>query len=167
MTCDGRRRLLWTDDDAPGRFRYELLMLERSGWTIEWATSLEQALKKLCEDEFDAMLLDQLLPARTPVAPRRVTPNVWHGCRLLYWLRGAEWPSTAPNLEDWDSLSRDLNPPKWRDLPVLLVSNVFDEDVHSALFSLEPALQQVVKPPSVDLLLKLLDHASQRRNGDA
>lgn len=149
MSGRSERALLWIDDDGPDRFPYEEYMLAESGWKVVWATSVRDALKKLSEDRFDAILLDQMLPVDPgPLAPA----DVWSGCLLLYWLRDLTRPAAAPQAEtpnvygDGDPLEAN------RKAKVVIVSAFHDDEVEGAINAADNTIQIVKKPVDLELL---------------
>jgi hypothetical protein len=85
------KTLLWVDDDEPGRFLYEMQVIQSSGeWQIEWAQNPERAAHELASKAYRAVILDQLMPLTTAVRER----SPWAGYLLLCWMR--EQP-----IQDW------------------------------------------------------------------
>jgi CheY-like chemotaxis protein len=120
------RRLLWTDDEGPGRFQYAAHRLQREGWQITWARSVDDAAAHLRETAFTALVLDQMLPLRRD----QREGTVWGGCTLYRWLRGREVPAAAP--------AAIINPdgaplPANRDIPVAIVSAYKHDDVEASI----------------------------------
>jgi CheY-like chemotaxis protein len=147
------RVLLWVDDDGPDRFLYEEYMLTRRGWSVVWATSIRDALEKLGNGEFNALLLDQMLPLDPgPLAPA----DVWGGCLLLYWLRGKDWPSAAPQAGEPDVFRSVAPLESNRSIPVIIVSAFHDDEVEEAIKAAEPAMQTVKKPIDFNTLISKL-----------
>lgn len=88
-----KRRLLWIDDDGPGRFEYERYLVEREGWSLVWAEHVLDAAKLLSSEPFEALVLDQMIPFdRDDFGPL----DPWGGCLLLRWLRGTYPPRHVP-----------------------------------------------------------------------
>jgi CheY-like chemotaxis protein len=118
-------RLLWTDDEGPGRFLYAAMRLEREGWEITWARSVTEAAKLLKERPFDALVLDQMLPIADPSGGA----TVWGGCTLYRWLRGSAVAAGVP---------ANLTAPAFQPLrsnqkiPVAIVSAYRHDDVEHA-----------------------------------
>lgn len=146
-------RLLWIEDDEPGRFVYEERLLTRQGWVVTWAPSVEDAARSLSKNVYDAILLDQM------IAPVEVRGHLvmWSGCRLLYWLRQSTadppWPQEDPS---WWVL-HELTPLEQnRSCPVTLVSayrNAALLDATRRASALDHGLKTFAKPIDVDTLL--------------
>ena len=133
-----RQSLLWTDDDAPDRFLFEIGRIETRGWKVDWALDIWEAAQMLASRPFNALILDQMLPfhigenAHEPVYKET---QVWGGCVLLRWLRGKGPPDKAPldSIEP-DQRLRRLHPqPENARIPVIVVSAFYDEDVLTAM----------------------------------
>lgn len=154
MTDPANAPLLWIDDDGPRRFVYETKQLTKRGWEIVWAKGVEEAVDRLAERAFGAVLLDQMLPMGDPVMDRA---NVWQGCLLLYWLRGQPFPSQAPAIDEWRTIEARLPLVENRHVKMLLVSAYFDSAVDKAIRVIEPNLVSVAKPIDVDELIRALD----------
>ena len=148
------RALLWIDDDGRDRFLYEEHMLKRRGWDIVWATNVRDALENLGSKEFQAILLDQMLP----VAPGPLAPtDVWSGCLLLYWLRGKPRPSAAPQAEESD-IFRETKPlASNRAIAVVIVSAFHDDEVEAAIKEIGASSQIVKKPIDSKKLIEMLE----------
>jgi len=152
------RTLLWVDDDGPERFLYEAYMLERSGWKVQWARSVMEGMESLGQERFDAVLLDQMLPFGVLGADGGDPPDVWAGCLLLYWLRGLSRPSAAPPVRASDERefssrrAREEN----REVPAIIVSAFYDDDVDAAVKKVQ-AVPQFSKPLEVQQLLAVLE----------
>lgn len=78
-----RGRILWVDDDGPGRFKFAEGLLKRQGWEVDWANDAVGAAQKLRSNAYDHLILDQETPLDVGDARNR-----WAGCLVLYWLRG-------------------------------------------------------------------------------
>jgi CheY-like chemotaxis protein len=117
-------RVLWIDDDGPERFEYEECVIkEELNQDVVWADTARVALDKLRQERFDAILLDQMIRLA-----EYEEPDVWGGCRILRWLRGASQSKVAPLAgvdETWGAPALEAN----RRVPVLVVSAFFDPDV--------------------------------------
>ncbi|HEY2295631.1 MAG TPA: hypothetical protein VGM86_33415 [Thermoanaerobaculia bacterium] len=148
--------LLWIDDDAPGRFRYEHQMLTQRGWQITWAKCAEEAADLLRREVFRAIILDQMFPW-SKQSPGTDTDEVWAGCFLLFWLRDKGRPSKAPPREPFDSLFTETKAPlpSNRTIPVVLSSAYFDEDISASIFDIEPHIPELPKPIDLERLLEL------------
>lgn len=150
-------RLLWTDDDPPGRFEYEAFILEDEGWEIRWAPDVTAAAIALSKDSFDAMILDQMLPYE---ALRKGDP-LWGGCLLLRWLRGKAPPPNV-SLDPTGPLTRLTPGADNRDIPVVVVSAFHDPKVEAAMrdaSELDRGLVMVPKPIDINALASLLRRA--------
>lgn len=150
MTTNGKN-LLWVDDDGEERFLYEKYNLERNGWTIIWAFTVLEAARKLSENSFDAVLLDQMLP------PQKYEdePSLWGGCALLYWLRGG---GLLQDTRDFDFVA-DLSPrSRNQNIRVTLVSAFYDDQVMSRVNNAPgPAVELVKKPIAIARLVASLE----------
>jgi len=90
-----RGRILWVDDDGPGRFRYADAMLKRDGWDIDWSHDAFSAAKRLCVHPYDVLILDQDIPLAEGEPHSR-----WVGTMLLHWLRQSIRPPVElPRME--------------------------------------------------------------------
>jgi CheY-like chemotaxis protein len=155
MTTSGAvRSLLWIDDDGPERFPYEAIVLAEKGWEIQWAKTGKEAVEALSSQEFDAIILDQMLPWIRRISASR--EPVWAGCLLLAWLRGHDRPSLAPQLPGFEQLPNFQPLEANRAKPVVLVSAYHDLEVEDALRLIQPDLQQFVKPIDADDLVSAL-----------
>jgi CheY-like chemotaxis protein len=139
--------VLWIDDDGPsdgpGRFPYEVRVLNRNGWNVTWAPTGKQATDLLSKQAFQGVILDQMFPWRGKL---RETGPVWAGCLLLAWLRGANRPVSAPPISGFEQLE-SLSPLVInQSIRVILVSAFYDPEVEAALKEIEPGLTQLVKP---------------------
>ena len=161
-----RRRLLWADDDGPKHFLYELSVLESRGWVVRWACSVEEAVRALRAEPFDALLLDQLMPvaeAGNCVVAERF---VWSGALLVAWLRDPAALEALPAAVRAASAAVTAAPPHPENLllPLQLVS-AFDDPEVDALLA-KPTLgapRRIAKPVDLDDLLLLIDEAEAER----
>jgi CheY-like chemotaxis protein len=147
------KRLLWSDDEGPGRFLYAAHLLQTDGWDITWAASVEVAAEALRNQPFDAVVLDQMLP----LAADGDRASVWGGCTLLRWLKGRPPAPTAPP---------NVVPPAGdphadnRDAPMVILSAYRHDDVEAATreaFGGEP-VPLLPKPLDVEALRNFLNH---------
>lgn len=118
-------RLLWSDDEGPGRFQFHAYRLKKLGWQITWAASVDQATALLREQPFDAVLLDQMMPLE--VGGSR--SSVWAGCTILRWLKGHGVAAAAP-----PTVQQPAGAPRPENtrIPVAIASAYRHEDVESA-----------------------------------
>jgi CheY-like chemotaxis protein len=140
------RVVLWVDDDGPERFLYEEFMLERNGWTVRWANSVAEAKERLRSECFDAMLLDHFLPLQSPATEDGT--DAWGGCRLLYWLRGLRLPAGVPETAVLEECAVEEGAPREenRNLKVVIVSALFDDEIDAAIRHLPGAIPTLRKP---------------------
>lgn len=124
------KSLLWVDDDGKGRYLSVVLLLKREGWLVEWAKSGEEAIKKLCQRRFTAVLLDQVFALQE----RHDEEDIWAGTRVLHWLRGrSEAPEQAPVNERWERfLARNRALEHNQAVPVCIISAFMDARVEAA-----------------------------------
>ena len=164
MTAARRPRLLWTDDDPPGRFEYEQYVIRDEGWDIVWASDVNTATKLLSEELFDALILDQML---SPYVGLRKGDPIWGGCLILRWLRGKAPPNHLA-VDPEGPLARYKPDPRNADLPTVIVSGFHDPKVEAAIRDASPQdrnIQLVPKPLDINAILEFLRRAS--RGGDA
>lgn len=153
MSDGRRRRLLWTDDEGAVRFQYAIRCLRRDGWDIEWAFNAAEAAERLATEDFDLLILDLMMP---PAAGYRET-NVWSGCMVMRWLRGASRPEHAP--VDFPAFEGSVRPANVG-LPVLLVSAYDDPGVWDAIDEVSRVEQDLVvlrKPLDVDEMRRTIE----------
>jgi len=155
-----QRRVLWTDDDPPERYEYESYVLSDEGWEVTWAPDVGTAARKLSEERFDALILDQMLPYEG----LRAGDPLWNGCLLLRWLRGKA-PPPAVVLDPEGGLSTLSPSPENRAIPTVVVSAFHDPNVEAAMREASASDQQIpVVPKPIDMTA-LLDflHGVARR----
>lgn len=160
-------RLLWVDDDAPGRFMYEAYLVEQAGWELTWATYVLEAAEALCTRPFDALVLDQMCAfhdARDERAVSSFQPEhqLWSGCFLLRWLRGQPPPESAPWLPHAEKQRLwGLTPlAENRAIPAIVASAFHADAVERAIRSASAQDEQIefiAKPLSEDALLNFLE----------
>lgn len=154
-----KRRLLWIDDDGPGRFEYERYLVEREGWSLVWAEHVLDAVTRLASEPFDALVIDQMLPFD---AEDRGFPDPWGGCLLLRWLRGTYPPRHVPlkMLTREGHLGAQPPPlPANVGLRLLVVSAFHNEEVLGEIRAASEKDQHIVvasKPLNERRLLELL-----------
>lgn len=142
------RTVLWTDEDAPDRFVYGKFILERAGWTVDWANSVAEATSKLSANRYRALILDQMMPLEPGRGPEPAV-TVWGGCAVLRWLRGASIPDLMPMEQRhacealWQR--RPLVPN--RSIPAAIVSGYRDEKIVEAIHSASAQDQAIVFLP--------------------
>lgn len=160
-------RLLWVDDDAPGRFVYEAYLVERAGWDLTWATHVLGAAEALCSHPFDALVLDQMCAFHggagdPPSRSFQPEHQLWSGCFLLRWLRGQPPPEAAPWLAHadkqrlWGLEPLDAN----RAIPAIVASAFHADTVERAIRSAseqDAEIEFIAKPLSEDALLNFLE----------
>lgn len=86
------RRVLWVDDEGPGRFLYAAHRLTKDGHSIDWARTAQEAAHMLSHNPFDGVLCDQMFPLLEGIGGA----TVWAGASLIRWLRGTGVPRGAP-----------------------------------------------------------------------
>lgn len=163
-----QHRMLWVDDDAPGRFVYEAYLVEQAGWDLTWATHVLGAAEALCATPFDALVLDQMCAfhdaKNSGPLSRAFQPEhqLWSGCFLLRWLRGQPPPEAAPWLAHadkqrlWGLEPLEAN----RSIPAIIASAFHAETVERAIRSASPQdanIEFIAKPLSEDALLDFLE----------
>ena len=157
MGTDNGYRLLWADDDIGRRFVYNRYRLEEEGWRVEEAPHVLDAARKLSEEDYDFILLDQMYPfsAHAPA------DDVWGGCRLLYWLKGRTQPRVAgpvPSIEQLGKLSpRKSN----QQAPLMFLSSFDDPAVRKALHEVVPDFRLETKPIFPEQLLTIIRELRQ------
>lgn len=129
VTADpARPRVLWVDNDAPGRFPYEKRMINASGWETVFAQDVAAAARLLESERFDALILDQMLAGGAGMDAHLV---IWGGCRLLRWLRGT--PTTLalpPEEQKAFGVLEEHNPdPANRTMPAVILSAYHNDKV--------------------------------------
>lgn len=62
---DSPKHVLWVDDDAYGAFGAFRRLLDRSGLSVDIATSVEAAHQRLEETAYDTVIVDLVLPLGT------------------------------------------------------------------------------------------------------
>jgi CheY-like chemotaxis protein len=154
LTVNGKK-LLWVDDDGAERFLSEKYNLEKKGWSITWAFTVHQAAELLRKDSFDAVLLDQMLPAQT----YDDEPNYWGGCALLYWLRGA---GLLPITKEFDFIAESTPLSGNQQIVVTLVSAFYDDQVMVYVGKVPgPAVELVKKPIDLARLVACLEGSAE------
>ncbi len=154
-----KRRLLWIDDDGPGRYEYERYLVEREGWSLVWAENVLDAVKHLAAVPFDALVVDQMLPFDIE---DRGFPEPWGGCLVLRWLRGTYPPRHVPRRMVTREGHLGAQPPPLPanvDLHVLVVSAYHNEDVLREMRSASEKDQNLVvasKPLNERRLIDLI-----------
>ena len=167
-----RKTLLWVDDDGPGRFLYETMVIESSGeWQIQWAQNPEQAARHLATAAYRAVILDQFMPLTDDVSGR----SPWAGYLLLCWIR--EQPiqdSLEPALHlaadrIRTSSSRPLASNKV--VPVLILSAFHDKQVASSTRQVNKPYQAntriLVKPIDIGDVISWLDEIEGKNTKDS
>jgi CheY-like chemotaxis protein len=148
-------RLLWVDDDAPERFQYEAtVLLEDYKIEVAWARSVAEAIQLLRTQQYEAIVLDQMLP----FSSGSLMTDYWGGCVVLHWLKRSKYPSAAPPAED---PSVFIGAPLAANMqaPVCVVSAFNDDDVHRELQRACERLQIFPKPLDLEMLEEFLDAA--------
>lgn len=86
------RRVLWVDDE-PHLLRSPAELIELDlGWSLSWASDLEAALRRLADEAFDVVLVDQMFPVDGTAAAGVRSPDVVAcGPLLIDWLRRGRW----------------------------------------------------------------------------
>ena len=164
-TDTGPMKILWVDDDAPGRFVYEEYLVRQAGWDLIWATDVLAAANLLCNELFDALILDQMCSFFAPSMPgEHLHPKhqLWSGCFLIRWLRGAQVPESAP----WLSPANQerlwgLSPlPENASVPAIIATAFHADEVERAIRGASAQDAQIdflAKPLSEDALLDFLE----------
>ena len=158
-----RGRILWVDDDGPGRFRYAEGTLKREGWQVDWAADAVAAARSLGAHPYNAVILDQETPIDAGDARSR-----WAGCLILYWLRGTQAsPPGMPRLDNERQrrLQQAAGPlPVNQNVPVVVIS---DYDAKELLDALKGASDQdreltvLSKPLDINRLKEVLGRGSE------
>ena len=161
MASQTEKTVLWVDDDPRERFAYEEEILTTTyGFHLTWATTITSAARALARKPFDVVLLDQMFPWGT----EHDTPDVWSGCKLLYWLRGTSFTAASCPWgwsDDTATFKKALRYPRKvnRTIPVIVMSAYADVDVAAALSTAStqdkniPMLSKPVDIP--ELLMRL------------
>lgn len=159
MSPPPRPRLLWTDDDPPGRFEYEQFVIQDEGWDITWAPDVTTATRLLSEQPFDALILDQMLP---PYVGLRKGDPIWGGCLVLRWLRGKAPPGNLA-IDPDGPLAKNHPLPRNADLPTIIVSAFHEPKVEAAIRDASPAdrnIPLIPKPLDMNAILDFLRRAT-------
>jgi hypothetical protein len=136
------KTLLWMDNDGPQRFRSYRRWLDKQGWEVRWASTIEEAMRALCDEPIHALVLDQLVPfsgtlpdGTAPDGP----PKVWGGCLVAWLLRRRRLPPHFPTEhEDQACEWLKLAPyPGNDEVPILLFSAYRDDHVEGALLEIK------------------------------
>lgn len=160
------KRCLWVDDDPHRRFVYEEYNLKQDGWVISWAASVQEATQLLCDGEFEAIILDQMLPV---ITNGRV--DIWSACLLLYWLRGKKpSPEALPEVrqEIWNQVVQAGPPlPTNQIVPAIILSAFHEYEVLEKIK--QAGLQDenipfLSKPVDLDALRHYLSKALDEKN---
>lgn len=126
-----RGRILWVDDDGPGRFRYAEGILKREGWEVDWAADAVSAAQRLGNQRYDMVILDQEAPIDG------VDRSRWAGCLVLYWLRGTGGTPPGMPRADGDRQRRLISVPEPlpanRKAPVLVISDYDAKELIEAM----------------------------------
>ncbi len=153
------RRLLWVDDDPPERFVYEKGVLEEEDrWNIRWARTLSEAVGFLSSEDFDALILDQM------VCGDEISVPIWGGCRLLHWIRGTQYENGQapwPADEAADRVFEGRHPlASNQSLPAIILSGYHNKDVLDATRKAshqDSTIQFLGKPVDLAALRHLLE----------
>src|SRR5262245_6447499 len=141
--------LLWVDDDAPHRFRYEEIVLrDEYGWSIAWAGCVQSAVTALCARPFEAIVLDQMLPL---TANSRAV-GYWGGYALWHWLKACQDPIPRPPPEHESLFVRHTPLSANGTAPVCIVSAFEDLTVQRAIRAACPKIAIFAKPLELDEL---------------
>ncbi len=153
------KRLLWSDDEGPGRFRYAAHRLKAAGWEVTWANSVSEAADLLRTERFDALLLDQMLP----MGPSGARSSVWGGCSLLRWIKGRPVaPAAPPTVESPQGVPLECN----KRLSFAIVTAYAEEAVEAAMREVleeDEDLHILNKPLDIAAVLGLLDASELAR----
>ena len=132
-----RGRILWVDDDGPGRFRYAEGTLKREGWEVDWAADAVGAAQRLGSQHYDMVILDQEAPIDSGDLRSR-----WAGCLVLYWLRGSRLnPPGMPRVdhERQRRLAHGSGPlPTNQRVPVMVISDYDARELLDAMREASP-----------------------------
>lgn len=163
-----QRHLLWVDDEGEDAFRHERRELSKdSGWTLQWARTVNDAIDQLARQAFTAVILDQRLPRATLSDPL----DEWAGCKLLYWLRRTErpsggwpWPRDGSSSARIDTPVLPLEPNT--SVPVAVVSICHYPEIRLATLAASQAdasMRYYTRPVDIRELRAWLDSAFERR----
>jgi CheY-like chemotaxis protein len=142
--------LLWVDDDAPDRFRYEEVVLrEDYDWHVTWCQHVDGAASHLTDRTFDAVVLDQMLP----LTADSNAVGYWGGYALLHWMR--ESGGRAPGLpSEHEEILRNRRPhPSNSQTRVCIISAFDDIQVKTAIRAISP---------KIDIFPKAAEHEEPR-----
>lgn len=152
-------RILWVDDDGPGRFRYAEGILKREGWVVDWAADAAGAAKLLAQNPYQMLILDHEAPIDGGDARTR-----WAGCLVLYWLRGSTaMPPGMPRV-DYERQRRVSNGsvplPVNQKVPVVVISDYDARELLDAMKGASPQDRELTvlsKPLDIIRLKELLN----------
>lgn len=161
------RQLLWVDDDGPHRFRFEEKILRQKGWSVIWASTTAYAARILAKQGVDGIITDNM----HPVSAERTVAGRWGAYHLVKWLRGlreGDWGDTKQipkSIDKYWPLESNQN------LPVLIASGFFDDEVDDRIRKLPQAdeLSWLQKPLDDEKLIAFIEaldltRAAQRDN---
>lgn len=147
-----KKHLLWVDDDGPARYSYELAMLKKDDWTVDWAHSSLEAIESLSVQEYHGVITDNTHPWKPSSDLLR-----WGGFHMLQWLRvdAESWDENFPFGEDLEGL---VPLPSNRQVPVLILSAFYDEEVVKKIDSMPGGdeVSWMAKPAGTEALLAFL-----------
>lgn len=169
MSGEMTLRMLWLDNDGPGRFQFERRQIQRRGWDVIWSYTIRDAAERLVAEPVDAIILDQMVPYDGSPAAGWVPdgpPKVWGGCVLLWWLRGKGAPTGMPGNREVSKKPYLKSPPhsKNSQTPVAIASGYYNHSVEDALRNASPLdsnLRILVKPLDLQALLGFLHSCSE------
>jgi hypothetical protein len=142
--AESLKEILWVDDDGPSRFVYEEYHLSRAGWRLQWANSTEEAAKYLSRVRVAGVIIDSMHPLKN----YGDSPTILGGYQLLKWLKD-DWSGHWGNAERIPpELARQKPLSENRQVPVLVVSSFYDDEVERRIQRLPQAdeLSWLAKP---------------------
>lgn len=154
------RSLLWADDDVNRRFVYTKYRLEKEGWKVVLAPNVVNAARQLRSMAFDFILFDQMYP----FSDTENVPDVWGGCRLLYWLkRKRRLPQANVIPSDEVEKLKKLKPKSVNmEAPLMFLSAFDDEAVRQEILKLVPEIRMETKPMHPNQLILALRDLTRR-----
>ncbi|MCO7226086.1 hypothetical protein [Pleionea sp. CnH1-48] len=155
-------KLLWIDDDWRfNRFRYEQDRISDTGWEVDFAISICEAVDKLNSQSYQALFLDQQFPYDDDShIDSRQELDIWAGNIIYAWLFSSDSDLENAGASVRGCLERLKNeyPPPHEDnkrLPVLILSS-YEKNKNYSSGRGKPVVNHYAKPLDVDDLLLFL-----------
>ncbi|HSS52686.1 MAG TPA: hypothetical protein VLX28_27410, partial [Thermoanaerobaculia bacterium] len=123
-------QILWIDDAGPAPFRYEIMLLQRMGAEVDFAVTVTTAKRKLATNEYDLIISDILMG-------RDSSGQAIYATALIRELR------------------EGLLGKRIKDVPVVICSAFYDDEIYSSLAELEH-IQRMPMPIDFDYLQKVV-----------